>query len=288
MSRPRVEHWNRHAAQWQYVGTPLKPTPQDVCQLQGVVADWQASRHGRDLAVGVADTVAADLEVLLLGVTPEIASMQWPGGTRLLAVDRCMDMIEGVWPGAMLPYADVMCSDWCNVALDDQSRDLVVGDGCFTLLAYPAGYHALLRSMRRVLRDDGLFVMRFFVRPKVREETQQVFDDLQAGRIGNFHVFKWRLAMSLHGTSEEGVQLADIWDAWHGARINTSALATRLGWMPESIATIDVYRDVPTRYSFPLLAEVRAVMTGYFSECAHHVGEYELAERCPTLVFTPC
>lgn len=268
-------HWNKHAAQWQHVGPPLRPTAQDVALLERLLRDWWAGR----------DTGAP--QALLLGVTPEIASMDWPAGTRLLAVDRCQGMIAGVWQAPALAQAEVQCADWLDLPLPDHSRDLAVGDGCFTLLPYPDGYQALFGSLRRVLRDDGLLVMRFFVRPPQAESGDRVFDDLLAGRIGNFHVFKWRLAMALHGSSEQGIRLADIWDAWHDAGIDTAALAARLGWMPESIATIDVYRDVQTRYTFPTLDEVRAIAADCFAEQSCHVGDYELAERCPTLTFRP-
>jgi hypothetical protein len=52
----------------------------------------------------------------------------------------------------------------------------------------------------------------FFLRPEKGEKTDSVFDELRAGRIGNFHIFKWRLAMSMHGAIEDGVRLGDIWD----------------------------------------------------------------------------
>lgn len=268
-------HWNKHAAQWQHVGPPLRPTAQDIALLERLVRDWSAGRGG------------TGPQAVLLGVTPEIAAMHWPVGTRLLAVDRCQAMIADVWQAPALAHAEVQCGDWLDLPLPDRSQDLAVGDGCFTLLPYPDGYSALFGSLRRVLRGDGLLVMRFFVRPPQAESSGQVFDDLLAGRIGNFHVFKWRLAMALHASSEAGVRLADIWDTWHNADIDPAELASRLGWTRDSIATIDVYRDVHTCYTFPTLDEVRAVAADSFHEQDCQVGDYELAERCPTLTFRP-
>jgi hypothetical protein len=71
---------------------------------------------------------------------------------------------------------------------------------------------ATLECQHRVLRPGGLFSHRFFLRPERGEKTDSVFDELRAGRIGNFHIFKWRLAMSMHGAIEDGVRLGDIWD----------------------------------------------------------------------------
>jgi len=69
------------------VGAPLRPSRQDIDLLQRFVAE----KH--DLAA------CASPRVVLLGVTPEIATMRWPPETCLLAVDRHLGMIENIWPG---------------------------------------------------------------------------------------------------------------------------------------------------------------------------------------------
>ena len=53
------------------------------------------------------------------------------------------------------------------------------------------------------------------------------------------------------------------------------------------IATIDAYRGAPACYSFPTLAELRAVLAGAFSEQACRMLDYELGERCPILLLAP-
>ena len=52
------------------------------------------------------------------------------------------------------------------------------------------------------------------------------------------------------------------------------------------VNTIHNYREVATRYSFPTLAEARA-LAGDFEIVATHVPAYELGERCPTLIMRP-
>lgn len=106
--------------------------------------------------------------------------------------------------------------------------------------------------------------------------------------IGSFYAFKWRLAMALHGpAAADGVRLADIWQAWHEARVDTKELVTRFGWAAESIATIDNYCGIATRYTFPTLDEVREVFAPLFCEQDCFFPEYELAKCCPIKVFTP-
>ena len=229
MALSKPDHWNQHARQWSLIGPPLRPSAEDISLLEQALTAWSASN------------VIAAPHALLCGVTPEIACMRWPSGTRLTAVDRSQAMIAGVW---------------------------------------------LAGELRRVAAPGSLLAIRFFLRPDCNETVGQVIDDLQKGRIGNFHAFKWRLAMAMHGTIEEGVRLGDVWDVWHQAVPQPDALAAQLGWSPAVVNTIQNYRGVSTCYSFPTMDEARG-LTGDFRIVAVQVPDYELGERCPTLVMQP-
>ena len=150
---------------------------------------------------------------------------------------------------------------------------------------YPEGYLALTASAHRVLKDQGILIMRFFVQPKECEKLQDVFRDLNAGRIGNFHVFKWRLAMALQENTRCGVRMDDIWRAWKGAGIDKDSLMLMMGWREDVINTIAQYYGKDTRLSFPALEEVQTTFSDYFEEIAMYIPRYELGERCPTLIF---
>ncbi len=269
-----LDHWNQHARQWQWIASPLRPAPEDIAFAERTVKGWH-SKNG-----------VPALNALLLGVTPEIALMQWPTGTHLTAVDRSQPMIDSVWSGDTATR-NAHCAEWNDLPLQPASQHIVIGDGCFVLLAYPDVYRAVIGAVRCMIRSDGIFVLRFFVRPEVRESVDKIIDDLMSGCIGNFHVFKWRLAMALHGTLEQGVRLADIWDAWHSAVPDPESLAGQLGWPYEAMHTIDNYRGVATRYTFPTLAEARTVMAAVFIEADCFLPQYELGDCCPTFVFRP-
>jgi hypothetical protein len=265
------DHWNQHARQWSLIGPPLRPAAEDIRLLEIAVHGWQSR------------TAVAAPRALLCGVTPEIACMRWPAGTRLVAVDHSRPMIGGVWPAAA---GVAVCGDWLALPLPDATQHLLIGDGCYSLLIGRARYAAFAAELRRVAADDALLAMRYFLRPERAEPVAVVVDDLWQRRIGNFHVFKWRLAMALHGTLEEGVRLGDIWDAWRQAVPDPAQLAAHLGWRPEVVNTIHNYRGVDTRYSFPTLAEARA-NAGGFEIVATHTPDYELGGRCPTLIMRP-
>jgi len=267
--------WDKNSLQWQKIGPPLRPCGQDIDFLQRLIAEKCA-------AAGCTSPRA-----LLLGVTPEIARMRWPRNTRLLALDCHWGMIRNVWPGNRTVGAVAACGDWTKMPVADEACDVVVGDGCFSMLGYPEGYATVTRELRRVLQRDGLFAMRAFIRPDKPEPVAVVFDDLRAGRIGNFHVFKWRLNMALHGDLTAGVRLADSWNVWNQAVPEPVALAQKLDWPIETMRTIDAYRGDDTRYTYPTLAELRQALAAHFSPTACTHPAYELGERCPTLLFAP-
>lgn len=268
------DHWPIHARQWNHIGGPLRPSPEDLAVVRGVVATWEAEHQG------------AHPSVLVLGVTPELAKLPWPSGARVLAVDRSEAMIAAVWSGAgTVASASAVCGDWRALPCAAGSLDLVVGDGCFSVLAYPTDYRAVSAELRRVLSAGGRFVMRFFVPPPAREDVVTIAGDLRAGRIGTFHAFKWRLAMATQQTPEQGASLERIWSAWRAMCPDPARLAAELGWSDEAVATMDAYRDARTTYSFPTLAEIRAVLGADLEELSCHLPRYELGDRCPTLVW---
>jgi hypothetical protein len=112
-----------------------------------------------------------------------------------------------------------------------------------------------------------------------------LFEELHAGKIGNFHVFKWRLNMALHENVEAGVRLGDVWDTFEARIGRPRLLAEERGWPLEAVETIDAYRASEARYTYPTLGDLRRVLTPFFDEEACVYPAYELGERCPTLGF---
>lgn len=268
------DHWSRHARQWSAIGPPLRPDAEDLRQVERSLAYW----------CGAAQRRAP--RVMLLGVTPEIVALPRPEKSRLVAVDRSLAMIGAVWQGTPNEHgrAAAVCGNWLALPLQPGVFDLVLGDGCYPSLRYPDDYAGLAASVRRVLAPQGLYSMRFFLRPDTPEPTAQVFDDLWQGRIGNVHIFKWRLAMALHGPLQEGVRLSEVWRVWHDAVPDVEGLARHLGWPAQEVRTLDAYRDAPASYTFPTLAEARASLADDFEEVNCYVPTYELGQRCPTLL----
>ncbi len=267
------KYWSVYPQLRQHVGSPLCPAPDDVNLMEALLRDVSQTTNGGPLCA------------LLLGVTPELTRMSWPQQTRLLALDRNREMVQMVWPRRYLSLPAVaVCSDWRALPIRDANVHVVVGDGCYSQLESAECYQEVSAEVCRVLRPGGHFVMRFFVRPDPAESTAEVFADLASGRIGNFHILKLRLAMALNDRVDVGVQLGDIWEAWNAEGLNAELLSRQLNWPRAAISTIDAYRDLETRYTFPTLQELRARLSNHFVELACHIQGYELGERCPTLL----
>jgi hypothetical protein len=270
------DHWPVIGHQWRLLRSPLRPCAEDVRIVEAVGAAWRTDHPG------------APLRALLLGVTPELATLGWPPGTTLLALDRSEGMIEAVWPRTGLPPgACARCEDWLSPPLDDACIDLVAGDGALNALPSLRDHRALCLQLRRVLAAEGRFVVRIFVAPQTPESLASIEADLWAGRIGSFHVLKWRFLMSIQDPTDRSVRLADAWRTWQKFCGEPRELGARLGWAPETVATIDAYRDSSSSFTFPTLGEARAILSESFDEIACHHHAYELGERCPTLVLAP-
>lgn len=267
-------HWDAHAARWQLIGPPLRPTAEDLDYLRDSVA-----RLGRASAVSRPEPAR---RALLLGVTPEIAELAWQPPHQLLAVDKSEGMVNTVWPGDTAVRRAIV-GDW--LALDEAPFDLVVGDGIFTLFDFPNGYARLAAALAQLVEPGGLLSVRLFCRPEPSESPEQVFRALFEGTIGNFHVFKWRLAMALQGDTTRGVRLADIWTTFRERGESVAAVAARSGWPEPVVGTIEGYRDVEDRYSYSTAHEVVDALAAGFELIETWRPSYELGERCPHLSF---
>lgn len=264
-------HWAEHARRWQHVGALLRPCEAEIAHVAGSLVRHFSPRESA--------------RALLCGVTPELARLRLPMDMPLYAVDQSAPMISAVWPGDG-PLRRALQGDWLALDLEDRSVDIALGDGCLTLLDFPNGHRRLSASLGRVLVPGGLFSIRSFCRPEPAESLEAVLDALFAKRIGNFHAFKWRLAMALHGDdATRGVHLADVWRTFRERCGGAAEIAQRCGYPIDEVLTIDNYREASASYSFATVAEVVSQFEAEFELIERWHGSYELSERCPLLLF---
>ncbi len=263
--------WQRHAQQWEQVGSPLRPNRQDRALMQVAVESF----FGEALE---------PKPMGLLGVTPELIDLGRQLEIPLLAFDQSREMIEAIRLMGIPPSHRLLTqARWQQLPLPEQSLQVVVGDGSLNVLPQLSDYSELLQEQQRLLTATGGVVLRCFIRPPVAEGLEAVVEAVRAGEIGSFHAFKWRLAMSLSAPPQFSVAVAEIRAALNAYFPERGVLAKITGWPLAQIETIDAYREVATRYSFPTLAALLEQTAPFFTLQRIDQGDYELADRCPIL-----
>ena len=266
------DHWCDMTGRWKQVGPPLKPNSDDI-EIFEHFAARAARKAGRDF------------DALLLGVTPEIVGCRWHQGTHLTAMDSSRSMINALWPAPGAPAAcRAICADWRKMPLRSRTIDLVLGDGCNAALPFPDGVSAMVHEVARVLRPEGLFLLRAFVRPEPAETVEDVARDLAAGRIGSVHVLKWRLFAALSDDVKSGVRLGDVWNVWNAIRDIASIQPRARMERSRDRHDRNLSRRHGNTFYFPTLTQLRALMSQYFADQQCIYGEYELADRCPIMI----
>lgn len=266
-------HWIGAAAEWNQVRAPLRPSTQDVTFFEAAIGE---QRH----------LTSRSQRAMLLGVTVELAACRWPSDTQLLAVDISRAMIQSLWPAAGAPAAaQAIQADWRAMPFERASIDIAVGDGCYAAGSLAEGFFT--KELHRVLRPDGMFVIRVFVRPEIPECIEQLRRAVRDRKIANVHILKWRLAHAIQRQLADGVRLGDVWEVFHSMLPEVTLMAGSTGWSEAEIGSLKRYRDNDTRFFFPTLAEFRALVNEYFIEELCSYGDYEMAELCPRFILRP-
>ena len=266
-------YWDAMAKHFQFQQPPLRPSAEDIAQIENTIAVWQSHHPGQPL------------NALLLGVTPEIARLNWPANSHLLAIERSQPMIERFWIGDIPGRRTVRCTDWFHVEIPEASMDIVVGDGVLTPLAFPTQYRQMAGRIARWLKPDGVLHLRVFARTETAESMTAIVVDLKAGRIPRFDILKWRIAMALQRDVQSGVLLADVFQTWEKLEREHSSEIENAGWPRETINTIQLYAGRQARYSFPTVAELDEAFSAELQRIGMNVPSYAFGECCPTLIY---
>jgi SAM-dependent methyltransferase len=265
--------WADYARRWSKLRPPQRPSGSDGDCMLALADPVLAGRRG-------------DAVVVVLGVTPELVGLPWPQTALVHAFDNSRPMVEAVFKANPRIESRAHLRAWQNLPLPDRSVDLIVGDGAFNCLPEPSDYNLLLGEVARLLRPGGALIQRFYIRPDRLEEESRIVEDALAGRIGSVHVLRWRIAMALRADGMT-VAVAAVRDAFDRLFPDRLRLARRTGWPADEIDMIDAYSGAPTRYTFPTRSELADLFAPRFVADAERQGDYELAERCPTIRFLP-
>lgn len=263
--------WAAIARHYTAFTSPMIPSEEDI----GI--------YERSVAAYAADRRAADLKAVILGVTPSIATMKWPSGTRVTAVEISQPVIEALWPGDIPNVREAKCASWFSMPVGRNSCDVVIGDGSMIACRYPAEAKRLIHYIGECLVDGGIFVLRVYIRPERQETVPALFDDLLRQKM-RVDVFKFRLYLAMQRTVEEGVQVRVAANILEEYRLNRQEMIDRCGWPEGVVEPFDMWRKSNAVYSFPSLREFRNLLGEAFSEVSVTYPAYELGRFCPIFV----
>lgn len=221
----------------------------------------------------------ADAPVLLLGVTPELATVP----SHTIAVDWSANMIAVAWPGDTERRQAVL-GDWRKLPLGKASVAAAIGDGCFTMLRYPDEQPLLLEQLRLAVRPGGLAIIRCFVTPEPGESLTEVREAVLSGGV-SFHEFKLRFNMAVALEIEHAnVRSEQLFDHFQALFPDRTGLAQTAGWDPAAIAEMDAYKGSPYIHCYPSRRQLLERMPDWARPRFVETQGYPLAERCPLLL----
>ena len=255
------DHWKEYQHRWHLLEAPLRPNSEVVEAIVAVVGERLSN-------------------VLLLGVTPELVDA-FP---NLTAVDKSEEMIAALWQSQKITQ-NVRHANWLDMDAAFGEYSAIVGDCSINVLQSYSQIETLLAIVNERLADGGVFACRVFERPAepiTEENLRCVIDN---GTHGNFHAFKWQIAMSLAEESSGAVQAVEILDRFNRLFPQRVELARRTGWDIDVVNTIDVYKNSGIALLFPNRKEFDSLFMRSFGKFEwRSCGSYDLAQRCPIFV----
>jgi ubiquinone/menaquinone biosynthesis C-methylase UbiE len=270
--------WSKKASMKYRGGFPLRPSLEVVSCMHKIISQIISKNK----------LASQKINLVLLGVTPEISSLPWDKNITLKAFDKNKDMIKYVWKSPKKISSSVKFAMWQNLPLKDESTDFILGDGCTTQFPDKKTYKDFFKEQRRILKAEGFLLLRCFLNTQEAEDLERIKEDALKGRIQYFGSLKWRIAMAiLHKGKLFGLRVQKIHETFNRLFPKRSELAQSTSWRKNIINSIDTYKDSNIKYSFPSLDEFEQLIKPRFKIIKIYYPKYELTKRCPILLMKP-
>lgn len=255
--------WNDISTHWDDWKAPLRPSTIDTFIIKEKLEN---------------NTFANPAKVFLLGVTPELVTMDFGFPTYIEAMDRSQAMIDNVWPGDVDGYRKAILGDWSRFAPLGRTYDLVLADGSLVFFS-PTKAEGLVMAIRRMLKTEGKFVFRNFIQPTEKETISSIVKEFKDGYVSNFHSFKFRVAMALQKDFKTGVTQAEVYD-----RIQAILpLNPDHGFSENDLGTLNFYQNKKARHHFPTIQELTSILDKWFANTEVTYPAYEFGNCCPII-----
>lgn len=264
--------WSGIARSYAAFGSPFVPCHSEIETYQRAVC-----AHAEAAGVG-------GVRALMLGVTPGLALMHWPQDSQVLAAEISPAVIEALWPGDVPGTRAAVCASWFAIPAECGSCDVVVGDGVLAICRFPGEVRELLRCVSELLAENGVLIVRSYIRPHITESLDALFDELFGARRMTVDCFKLRLYLAMQRSVREGVRVKDAARILERYKLDRQVMLEQLGWSKSAVEPFALWRNSDATYSFPTLDELRDMTSELFDDFATTYPDYELAHCCPILV----
>ena len=243
---------------------------------------WIPSEEDSQLMLELASpTLRKDSKVVVLGVTPAIIQLSWPRQVMLCAIDASPAMIAAQWRAHSSIASMVACARWQSMPFPDAAASAIVGDGSLNTLPSLAEYPVVFAELSRMLRRDGVLVLRCFVR-STAESVEEVVEAALNRKFTTSAPFRLRLCMAL-AKKDGGLGLGELLEGFNALFPDRQRLAAAAGWPMEEIERFDMDKGSNVRITFPSESQITKLAAPFFDVRAVRRGSYALAEYCPTI-----
>jgi SAM-dependent methyltransferase len=264
MASDAEKHFQRLATQWDKIGLPMRPLSPVASVLKSLMPENTK-------------------QALLLGVTPEFAAL----AEDTTALDHSAGMIAQIWPGDG-PNTRAVQGSWLNMPFEDDSFDVVIGDGSLTLLPFPEKVENVLSEIARVLRPDARAVLRCFVALDNALTDDELRSYATSLKNKSIDALRFRFAINaVHAANSPNITAAQAWRDFAELYPDPEPMLSENGWNVADFARFQMYKDNSMSMNFPNRAQLSNLCARHFSAVSFHdSGDYPMAELCPIVVMT--
>jgi hypothetical protein len=249
----------QHSKNWDKLTAPARPSPSVVNQYKELIPDGN---------------------VLLLGVTPEIANSY----QVVTAIDSDEKMIKNVWPGDSLTKR-VFHANWETFVTHERFNG-IIGDVALTLLADKKKITSFNQKCFDMLLPNGVVAQRIFHKPNDVLDRNQLIDMLSKPATINFNAFKWLMFMTYSNETHQKISFSKVRKFFNEIAPDRQQVSENTGWTIEQINTIDFYENTTAEVIVLSKKEwLETVPKGAKNVHFYYQEDYDLAELCPILSY---
>lgn len=280
-SHPNGEpEWATVAAVYRYYDPPFLPTQEDLRYMESAFSR---------VAERFTKTGEPSWRGLILGVTPSLANLAWPVGTRVEAYDNSAAMVGRVWPGdGATPWGwrEAVVDSWETLSDRPDAFHFACGDGSFNSFNSTAPPGVLFEILGATLKTGGICALRVYLRSPENPSPEQVIEEFISGRWTNPSIFRFLMCGALQHSFDEGMVVGDFYDYCERRLRRDPRFREAADRHADKWGVVTAARDSRVRLYFPDLDLIRRLAEPHLRIEDVHYSAHETGFLSPVVVFT--